>query len=355
MQYPRMLIYPEKIRHNSRIMKEILAQSGIDTLAGVTKVFGGNPELAQKMLDGGVDQLADSRIKNIFRMRDLDSEKWLLRMPMEAEIEDVVRYADASFNTEMQTVRQLNLEAARQGRVHKVFFMVDLGDLREGYYRKERLMDAVEQSLKLKNIFLEGIGVNLKCYSGVIPTPETLYRLYEYREEILQRYNFKLNILSGGNSSTMYLLGKSTLPGINNLRLGESIVCGTEFAYGQRIPNTFDDIFVLEAQIVEVKSKPSIPSGKLGKNSYGMIPSRTDKGIRRIALAAVGSQDTDLISLQPLDEDLVINGIGSDLLIVDITESQKEYQVGDILSFKMEYMAILSGWTSEYVEKVFVM
>ncbi len=71
------------------------------------------------------------------------------------------------------------------------------------------------------------------------------------------------------------------VPGVNNLRLGESLVLGRETAYGNKIENTYEDAFQLVVEIIEVKEKPSVPSGKIGMDAFGKEPSFVDKGIRK--------------------------------------------------------------------------
>ncbi|SUH14521.1 amino acid racemase [Salmonella enterica subsp. enterica] len=46
--------------------------------------------------------------------------------PCLSEIEDVVRYADISLNSEPVVLRALSQEAQRQGKTHQVLLMVDM-------------------------------------------------------------------------------------------------------------------------------------------------------------------------------------------------------------------------------------
>ncbi len=51
-------------------------------------------------------------------------------------------------------------------------------------------------------------------------------------------------MISGGNSSSVYLIGKNELPkGINNLRVGEAFLLGDETAYSQMLEGFYDDAF----------------------------------------------------------------------------------------------------------------
>ena len=84
----------------------------------------------------------------------------LLRIPMLCEVEDVVKYADISMNSELDTLKALNKAAKTLNKVHSVIIMVDLGDLREGYFEAEDLKENIKEIIKLENI--ENIQMTLK-------------------------------------------------------------------------------------------------------------------------------------------------------------------------------------------------
>ena len=162
-------------------------------------------------------------------------------------------------------------------------------------------------------------------------------------------------MISGGNSSSIYLIWKEGLPeGINNLRLGESFLLGNDTAYGETVPGCVHDTLTLEAQIVELKEKPSLPIGEVGVDAFGEKPYYEDRGIMKRAIIAVGKQDTDLGGMIPTDAQIEIMGGSSDHTILDVTHSDKEYKGGDIVTFTVEYGAMLKLATSPYVEKVYV-
>ncbi|MDY0234570.1 MAG: ornithine racemase Orr [Gudongella sp.] len=350
MGYPRVIVETKKIEQNVKAVLELMKKKDI-TLAAVTKGFCAFPEIAQAFIDGGAEYLADSRIENLKKLKDLDAPKMMLRLPMISEADELVKYADISLNSEIETIKALNKASEKLGKIHQIIIMVDLGDLREGYYKEEDLLDAVEEILKLEWIEIKGLGVNLTCYGGVIPKYDILSRLGELKETIEKKYKIELDIISGGNSSTIYLLDQELPKEINNLRLGESVILGTESAYGKVIKGTDQNPFTLEAQVIEVKSKPSVPTGEIGRDAFGQVPTFVDRGVRKRILCAVGKQDVDLETLFPLDEDLIILGGSSDHLILDGSDSKKDYKVGDIISFHMKYVSMLRIMTSEYIEK----
>jgi predicted amino acid racemase len=51
------------------------------------------------------------------------------------------------------------------------------------------------------------------------------------------------------------------------------------------------------------------------------------------------------------DADITVVDASSDMLVIDITSSKKNYKIGDLVSFKIQYMAALYLLNSEYIEK----
>lgn len=349
--YPRVIINAEKYRHNVRYLLELCHEKGLKMMA-VSKVFCADHNLVQILIDEKVDYIADSRIINLASIKT-DIPKVLLRLPSLGEVVEVVKHSDISLNSELSTIIALNDAAKSIGIKHGVIIMIDLGDLREGIFDLNELYVLLEKSKKLSNISIKGIGVNLTCYGGVIPTPDVLQRLVDIKENVEKKYGIELDIISGGNSSNIELLENDKIPhGINNIRLGESLILGRETAFGNFIDNTYDDVVLLEADIIEVKDKPSVPIGQIGMNAFGKIPTFEDKGVRRRAILAIGKQDVDYTELIPFDRVNLI-GASSDHIIVDVTDSVNAYEVGDTMIFKLTYSSVLSLMTSKYVRKTY--
>ena len=353
MAYPRIVVDTKKVENNVRKITNLAKSRGV-TVAGVTKVFCAQPELVKAYIDGGVDFLADSRLQNLKRMKDFPLPKIMLRLPMISEAEELVRYADYSLNSELETVKALDKAAEKNNKKHNIIIMADLGDLREGYFKEDELLKAIEEMLKLRWIKISGLGVNLTCYGGVIPNQKILKRLTDLAERVRNDYGLPLEIVSGGNSSSVYMLKGEFPEGINHLRLGEVFVIGTESAYGNQMEGTDPTAFVLEAEIIEVKEKPSVPTEEIGKDAFGQVPTFVDRGVRKRLLCAVGKQDLDIGTLKPEDNGLIVLGGSSDHLIVDGSDSETDYKVGDVVRFNMHYVSILRLMTSEFVEKYYI-
>ncbi len=355
--YPRLVINKAKIRKNLDTVADLVKGAGCSLMI-VTKSFCADPEIVAELLaHPAVDFLADSRIQNIKTYAGKGKETLLLRIPQPCEAGEVVRYADASQNSEPETLRLLDEAAREQGKVHKVVLMIDLGDLREGIYFEEddQIFAVVEQVLAAENLELLGIGTNLTCYGAIIPKHDNLSILTDWARRIEEKYNVTLPVVSGGNSSSLYLIGKGELPeGVSNLRIGEAFILARETAYGDLLEGAFEDAVTLEAQIAELKIKRSLPVGEVGMDAFGQTPYYEDRGMIKRAILAVGKQDTDPDGLTPKDTKVDILGASSDHLILDVTGSDREYKVGDTLAFTLSYGALLHAFTSAYVNRVYL-
>lgn len=345
--YPRLVIAKNKFAYNAKTLKEHLKSRGVSMMA-VTKSFCADPVMVDVLTEVGVDYLADSRIENI-RSMESTLPKVLLRIPMRSELEEAAKYCDVVFVSEKETILELNEEAKKLDKKLQVLLMVDLGDLREGVLQEDAL-DTLAVIDECSHLSLLGIGTNLSCYGGVIPSEENLGQLAslarEYRDS-----GKELSMVSGGNSSSVTLLDSGKMPEeINNLRLGEVLILGRETAAGEHYLDLHEDVFRLEAQLVELKTKPSKPIGEIGMNAFGEVPYFEDKGPMLRGILAIGKQDVDYEHLTPREEGVEILGGSSDHLLVDVT-NVPNIQLGDVLRFDLDYSSVLTLFTSPYVKR----
>jgi len=346
----------DKIEKNARTMVSLCSDHGID-VTGVTKVTCGMPQVAQAMIRGGVTQIGESRLENIHRLRagGVNRPVMLLRIPPLSAAEEIVRSVDVSLNSEISVIRRLGQIAESLGTIHRVILMVDLGDLREGIW-PEDLLPMVREVLDLPGIKIQGLGTNLTCYGGVIPTEENLQQLVDYAHRVEDRFGIALETLSGGNSSTLPLLAAGKVPReINNLRLGESILLGRETLGRSAWPGTFQDGFCLRAELIELKKKPSVPIGEIGQDAFGRTPVFEDRGAMVRGILNIGREDVDVEGLTPVDPAVQILGASSDHLLVDLTARAETAELGQEIRFIPGYSALLAGMTSAYVAKRVIM
>lgn len=349
MKYPVLSINLRKIRENARQLLKMCKESGI-SVSLVSKVLAGDRKTIGDIAGLGFSQLADSRIENLIAFSDINLPKVLLRLPMPSEAEAVVRHADISLNSEIEVIKLLDKEAAKQNKTHGIILIFDLGDLREGIFFRDDYLEEVSEILKLKNIRLLGIGTNLTCYGGIIPTYENLSELIKIKNRIEREFSIKFEIISGGNSSSLHLL-PNIPPGINNLRIGEALFLGRETAYGKILPGLHQDCFELAAELIEVKTKPSYPIGIMGMDSFGRVPEIKDRGLMKRGILAIGKQDAALEDLTPLEENVLILGGSSDHLLVQLNG---DFRPGDTLRFAVNYPGLLRIMTSKYVKKEYL-
>lgn len=353
MGSPEILIDIQKVRENTKTLVDFCSSRGI-AVTGVTKVTCGMPLVGQAMLDGGVVSLGESRIENIQRLRSsgINAPVMMLRIPPLSQVYEIVTTVDISFNSELSVIKSLSEASVRKGKLHKIVLMVDLGDLREGIWPSD-LMDVTREVIDLKGVRIAGIGTNLTCFGGVLPSRKNMSELVGYAEQIEKTFGFELEIISGGNSSSLPLLMEGGMPKrINHLRLGESIVLGRETVHGALWPGCHHDAFQLAAEVIELKKKPSVPVGETGKDAFGETPVFSDKGDILRAILSVGREDVVVDNLKPVDRGISVLGASSDHLLLDVTESKNPLKLGDKINFNLNYGALLACMTSQYVKKI---
>ena len=352
MKSPYLSIYLDKIEHNTRTIVGLCNEHNID-VTGVTKVTCGHPEVAKAMLHGGATSIADSRLENIHRLQSasVDTSFMLLRLSPLSAVDEVVESIDLSLNSELVVLEAISEAAIRRGKVHDVMLMVDLGDLREGIWRDDALA-FVREAIKLEGIRIKGIGSNLACFAGVVPSEDNMNRLVKLANEIENSFAITLEWVSGINSSGLDLLAAGNMPKrINHARIGEAILLGRETIHRNPWPGTFQDAFVLHAEILELKRKPSYPVGERSEDAFGRLTEFEDKGNVLRALVNVGREDIDITGTTPLDSRINILGGSSDYLVLDVTAAEGNFSVGDELTFSLNYSALLTAMTSEYIKK----
>jgi predicted amino acid racemase len=349
---PCVWIDLEKIEHNARTVVSLCAEHGID-VTGVTKGVCGDPDVARAMLRGGVSSIGESRMENVARLRSagIPGPFMLLRVPPLSRVDEAVEAVELSLNSELAVLSALSDAAQRAGRLHLVIVMVDLGDLREGVWPSD-VPAFVRAVASLEGLRLAGLGANLTCYGGVIPTERNMAQLVRLAEQVEKELGTRLAWLSGGNSSALPMIAAGRMPArINHLRIGEAILLGRETIQRTAWPGTFQDAFLLEAEVIERKHKPSLPIGERTQDAFGRTPAIEDRGEVVRVLCDLGREDVDIEGLVPRDARLRVLGASSDYLILDATAAGESVQVGDRLLFSLGYGALLAAMDSEYVEK----
>jgi len=323
----------------------------------VLKMLCGNKIFLNYILSLGDEQICDARLSNLKTIKSINPSKETIyiKPPAKRSIKNVVKYADVSFNTEFTTIKWLSEEAGRQGKIHRIIIMIELGDLREGILG-EHLMTFYKKIFELPNIKVAGIGASLNCLSGVMPSKDKLIQLSLYEQLIEARFGKKIDFVSGGSSVMIPLLLQKQIPkGVNHFRIGETLFFGVDLFSNKTIPKMKDDVFLLYTEIIEITEKPVVPYGELEENpsgetidinpdDYGLTHSR---GILDIGLLDISKAEF----LIPVDKHIDVIGASSDMLVIGLSKTTKKYKIGDLVPFKMKYMGALRIMNSEYIEK----
>lgn len=347
-QYPQLEFDLALLRSNADAVISRCRGMGI-RVCGVVKGVDGLPEAARVLRAAGAAELGTSRLEQVAKCRAAGVPgPWLLiRIPGLTELPDVVALCETSLQSEWPTLLALEEECLRQNKTHRVIVMTDLGDLREGFWDKKELVDVCERvERELPHVQLAGIGVNLTCYGSTKPTPEKMNELVGLARQVEQRIGRKLEIVSGGATSSFTLVHWGTMPaGVNHLRIGEAILLGKDLQvdWGIRDMDYLRmDALTLRAEVVEVKDKPTYPIGEFAIDAFGRKPVYKDRGIRRRAILALGRADVgELESLIPREPGLTVIGGSSDHCIVDVEDCPRRLQVGDIVEFSLCYSHML--------------
>lgn len=347
MTAPRLDVNFGAITANTRVLVDRLAPLGI-RVTGVSKAACGSPAVAAAMLSGGATGIGDSRVENLGHLRGggITAPLTLIRSSMLSQVDQTVRDAAVSLNTESVILEALSDAAIRQHTTHGVILMVELGDLREGV-AVEDVVDLALTVMRQPGVTLTGLGTNLACHSGVVPDQNKMEELSRLVESVESACHTTLSVVSGGNSANLeWAMSTSDVGRINELRLGESILLGTEPLNRVPIDGLRTDAFTLVAEVIEAKTKPASPWGQIAQASFGHEPPRRGSGTINQAILALGRQDTDPDGLTA-PPGITVLGMSSDHVVVDVGDHH--ISVGDELAFQLDYSALVRASTSPYV------
>ncbi|WKW47136.1 alanine racemase [Myroides sp. JBRI-B21084] len=348
-------LHKKRLNYNFERLEYFFKQKNIQWSI-VTKMLCGNKLFLTEVLNLQPNQVCDSRVSNLKAIKEINPkvETIYIKPTPKRSVASVVKYADISMNTNINTIKALSQEAQKQNKIHKIIIMIELGELREGVMR-ENVISFYDQVFRLKNIEVVGIGANLSCLYGVLPSADKLIQLSLYKQLIEATFKKKIKYVSGGSSVTIPLIFQNKLPqSINHFRVGETLYQGTN-VYNDTPSNLLkQDVFTLKAEIIELIEKPMVPEGDFGTNLEGKSFSFNEKEIGKKSFRAIldlGILDVDQSNIFPKDTNIRFFGASSDMIVVDLQTNVKNYKVGDYLEFSLNYMGALRAMNSSYIEK----
>ena len=345
----------EKLRHNFNYLDDVFNKHNIHW-GMVSKVLCGNKSYLKVLLDLGIKEIHDSRISNLKVIKSIDPnvQTVYIKPPPKKSIKSLVKYADVSLNTEYETIKLISEEAQRQNKKHKVIIMIEMGDLREGVMGED-LIDFYSSIFKLPNINVVGIGTNLNCLNGIMPTHDKMVQLSLYEQLIEATFNKKIPWVSGGSSVTIPMIYKKLIPkGVNHFRVGETLFFGSNLITNKPIKGMKTDVFKLYAEVIEVTEKPKVPIGEVGTNVAGESPELNEQDFGKTSFRAIldiGLLDIDTKNITPYKKKFKFSGASSDMIVLDIGRNSGKLKVGDFVEFRPDYMGALRISNSDYSDK----
>lgn len=346
------IVNVSKIERNLDAIRAQARTRGIDFVS-VVKSFHDSAQLMRLFDQRRPSYLGMSKLALAEKFQaEVVSPIMMTSIPSPADAARVVRVADVSLNSNLETIAALDRAAGEAGTRHEAIVMIDVGDLREGILPHEAtgFVGAITER-GFKNFSIRGIGTNYACANGVEPSARNLEMIYSLAREIGDSYAERPCVSLGGSSILNWLDSEYLRDWPTQIRIGQSILLGTMPVVGTAAPGLFTDTLVFRSTILEQALKPSAPSEPVGADALGAVNRRCDRGFRRRAILDFGVSDTDPKALSPCDPGISIVTANSDYTIVDVTNSNQPYDVGDTIDFIPKYRAMLQGFISPYLEK----
>ena len=232
--------------------------------------------------------------------------------------------------------------------------MIEMGDLREGIMGDD-LIEFYSSIFKLPNINVIGIGTNLNCLNGIMPTHDKMIQLSLYELLIEATFNKKIPWVSGGSSVTIPMIYKKLIPkGVNHFRVGETLFFGTNLITAKPIKGMKADVFKLFAEVIELTEKPKVPMGEVGTNVAGESPEINENDYGKTSFRAIldiGLLDIDTKNITAYKKNFKFSGASSDMIVLDIGRNSGNLKVGDFVEFRPDYMGALRILNSDYIDK----
>ena len=315
----RIKVNLSKIQYNAKVLQTLLERRQIH-FTPVVKCVAGDERIVSTIKSLGITHFAESRIDNIERLRDLNITFTLLRPT--TEFETMVSTVKLSIQTELDTIKQLNVIAKRMNVKHQIMLMVDWKDGREGVLTYD-VLDYIKEIMSMSHIQLVGLAFNFMCFKSKAPEENDVFMINKFISAVEKEIGYKFKIISGGNSSMLPQTMYNDLGKINELRIGEALFRGIDTTTNEPIASLYQDAIVLEAEIIEIKPRIN----QVTHQSYLQ------------AIVDIGYLDTFTDGIKPIAIDLKMVGASSDHLMIDLN-NQDHYQIGDRIQFSLNYEAL---------------
>ncbi|MCF8242251.1 MAG: alanine racemase [Melioribacteraceae bacterium] len=356
-----LTVHTDRLIDNISKLTNYLNENDIEFTL-VTKLLSGHKPTLEKLMSNPVikklHSVGDSRISNLRTIKEINPSvvTMYIKPPAMVLVKKVIQYADISLNSSETVIQALDKEAKRQGKIHRVIVMIEMGELREGVVR-DNVLSFYEKVFNLSNIQIIGLGTNLGCMYGIEPTYDKMIQLSLYKQLIDAKFGTNLELVSSGSSITLPLISKNKLPaGVNHFRIGETAFLGTSPYNNKKFRNLSTTGFDFSAEILELEKKDRIPDGKIGEGNIGHTAEggnfeNVEDNESYRAIVDFGELDVDVNNITTKDKHVTFFGTTSDMTVYDLGQKKYKYKVGGQIHFTPNYMATARLMNSRYVSK----
>lgn len=347
MQLPSLSINLQIIEDNTRTLLGFCHDKGVIPV-GISKLLAVSDKIASTMVLGGVQTVGDTQLQNLKKLTGAPLRRVLLRRPVLSEVNELVSYTEVSLHSERGVLEALSQAAVKAGKSHGVIIVHDLD-----YMREEGLDDSDTEQLAalvlaLPGLQLVGISSHLACYGE----PELANKASRGKADGWRScLALEQHPQMGVNGGILMMPGKG-MPHLNQLRSGRSSIIGIGLN-NALIPGTPQSAIRLQAELVEIKEMSSVYAYSIHAGRTNDDLRFNDRGIRLRALCAIGKQHLDVSQITPADEGIMIIGATDNRLILDITDADRRFQVGDSLNFYLSYCGVMQCMESDAVAKYY--
>ena len=344
-----LLFHVGKLRKNLDTVQAFAKARNLDLLL-VTKVIQSRPDLLTLINHPALSRIADLHAVNLARLPQAVTERVHLR-PKVSNALETARHCDRVFLSDTRVAEALG--QARESLslpALRVSVMVEAGDLRDGVPWDD-LPTVVKHLASLKGIAVEGLGANLGCLSGIIPTSESMERCAAGLRRVRKLSGVQLPGLSVGGTVYWENLRQGFPTEFTEFRLGEAAFFGFNTSKGVPIMELDEGVFTLDLEVLEVwkKTVGEIAPGEVGLNAFGQRMHSTLTGLRQRAVLDGGENLAPMSALRPMDAKSFLVGQTHEYTVLDCTDAAVP-AVGGRLSFQAGYEAVARSFLSPFLQ-----
>lgn len=365
---PQLCIRKQALAHNLALVRQCAAAWGATWLP-VVKMVASYPPVMRFLRENGICRvgIADIDEHLCFGENPVCEQAYINIAPALRAAEVVTRF-ERSAVSGLDGLQALEDAAARLGKVHSVLVMLDLGDGREGIpcgREFDRFLEAV-RAKRFVHIRFAGLGATLGCLMGLCPDFESMEQIFAAMRKIRGLISVPDPTVSLGGTIFWNWFAEHhgavrekmrDMPGWNiELRMGDPLFVGFDMYRNEPLlGGAFrQDVFELQAQVLEVQTKYPKKNGTYVSNGHGEQVNAIAFKAREQALVDCGSLHTDTADIMPYLAGARLINYSGNYTILDVTECGAPPRPGDMIGFRPGYWAVARSFRTPQTRKIWL-